>query len=172
MKYWFNGVPYASEPAPDEGGFQYWFNGLPVPAIADVTVLAYLRPTGVDVAGGWTDNTGGLALDDALDETVQNDADYIRSSLSPVDDICRINLGAVDAVIDGTKSVRVGYAIAGAGITFTVRLKQSTTLITAWSHSGLTSVPTLFTQTLTSEERTAIDWESPDTLKLEFEADS
>jgi hypothetical protein len=61
-----------------------------------------LPPISDRVDGGWTDQTGGQNLWDAIDEPAANDADYIKSTTSPMTaDICEI---AFESAVDPQSS--------------------------------------------------------------------
>jgi hypothetical protein len=62
--------------------------------VATTTISGlYLRPIADISDGGWTTDTGGTSLYEAIDELTQNDADYVRSAENPTDDVMEVNIG-------------------------------------------------------------------------------
>lgn len=104
-----------------------------------LTELVKVHPASVVSAGGWTDNTGGSAIAEALDEAVPDDADYARSPTSPADNVLRLKLAPMNArALYQTATLR--YRVGRQGVaarTQTVRLYQGATLIAGpWVHNA------------------------------------
>ncbi len=104
------------------------------------------RPSADVSDGSWTDQSGGSSLFAAIDEDPASDADYIRSSLSPVSaDECTIRVQALtDPVVHTGHIVRYRYgkdASDGDQIDLTVKLYDSdgTTLIASQVHVNVAS---------------------------------
>jgi len=119
--------------------------------------LLYLRPDADDTDGGWTDSSGGTSLFDKIDEVSLDDADYIRSALEPVHDICKIRLSDPGVTVSEPAKVRYRYRKRGdASADLTVSLLQGLTAIATWTHSDIAVTFTTAEQTLTTPQFTAI----------------
>ncbi len=121
------------------------------------------RPVSDVTAGTWTASTGS-DLYAMLDETVASDADYIVTTAAST---CEVALGSVsDPASSGGHVVRYRISANTGGIT--VRLRQGTTTIAAWTHNPAPSSLTTYAQTLSGAEADSItDYAA---LKLQFEA--
>jgi len=113
--------------------------------------------------GGWTNELGSnVNLYASLDETVASDADYIRSSLSPlVADEVTLKLGSLNyplATTDHTLRYRYRKDATGGetiNLTVTLYLADGVTVITARTHADIDAV-TDAVLTLTEAEAGAI----------------
>ena len=132
-----------------------------LPAIATVQVA---RPVADLSNTGWVPSSGAT-LYPMIGETVRDDGTYI--SATAVGALCEVDLTdlADPAVSTGHLPTLVLSAPGGGGIT--VRLRQGTTTIAAWTyHPGTT--PTEVTPTLSGAEADSItDYTA---LKFQFEA--
>jgi hypothetical protein len=119
--------------------------------------FTYLRPDADDTDGSWVDSSGGTSLFDKIDETSLDDADYIRSALDPVHDICKIRLSDPGGSVSEPAKVRYRYRKRGDARTdLTVTLLQGATPIAVWSNSNIGTTFTTAEQTLTTPQFTAI----------------
>lgn len=110
--------------------------------------------------GSWTDQAGGTSLFDAINETVADDADYIKSSdLTPGNsDACEIALGSVTDPVSSIGHV-ISYRYRAQGtdpMNLVVTLLQGATSIAAWTHTSVGSSFVTATQTLSGGEADAI----------------
>lgn len=110
----------------------------------------------------------------SIDENPAIDSDFIKSSMAPSVDICRVQLSdpTTGKIFSTPVTVSYRYAnigAAGSSVDITVTLKQGSTQIAQWVHNGVTSSSYVTAnQTLTSPQIAAIsDWTS---LFLEFQA--
>ena len=119
------------------------------------------------VDGSWTDQAGGTSLAAAIDEATADNADYIRSELSPSASGCRVKLASGTdpaSSSDHTIKWRVGKnAAGGQTVNMTVKLYQgggnsqgAGTLIASFSRNGVTDTITEYTETLSGAEADAI----------------
>lgn len=133
------------------------------------TPFNLLVPDADDTQGGWTNDLGGLALYALIDENPADDVNYIRSSSSPVGDMCEVSLSDPVAVISQPARVQVRFRRQGdAPIDLTVRLMQGATQIAAWTYVGISTSFILQEETLTGPQFAAIT--DPTDLRLQFEA--
>ena len=124
----------------------------------------FSRPDGID-SGGWSQQTGctpGTAYL-CIDEVIQDDADYITTSLlgTDTDEIVNFTLTDVnDPGVDTGHEVRYTYREENQGSNspdLVVTLFQGLTEIATWTESGaLPTTFTLSTQTLTIGEAGSI----------------
>lgn len=117
----------------------------------------FARPVSDVLTTGWTTASGlSSGLSDALDETVADDADYARSSI-PHGELLKVGLSAVaDPQSSAGHVVRYRIGKIGTGpIAFTVSLRQGSTEIASWSHTGVDALTT-YAQTLAGAEADAI----------------
>jgi hypothetical protein len=131
------------------------------------------------VDGTWTDQDGGTNLAAAIDETVANNADYIRSGLSPSNSGCRVKLQAgANPSIDTNHDIfwRVGK-LGSQTIDMTVKLYQgggnvqgAGTLIASFDRTNVSTTITQYDETL-SEGQAATITDYTD-LYLEFYANA
>lgn len=133
------------------------------------------------VDGAWTDQAGGTSLAAAIDETTADNADYIRSELSPSSSGCRVKLASGGDPASSSDHVikwRVGKnAAAGQTINMTVKLYQgggnsqgAGTLIASFNRNGVTDTITEYSETLSGTEADTISDYSD--LYLEFFANA
>jgi hypothetical protein len=130
-------------------------------AIANGTIPAfsYLRPDADDTTGGWLNETNGTPLYPSVDEAAPaSDADLIHSSNNPTADICRFRLSNPGAVLAPPGKLRIRYRREGTGgvVNLTIRLKQGTTQIGAWTFNDIPSTFTTTAQALTTGEYASI----------------
>jgi hypothetical protein len=133
--------------------------------------MAFLRPDADDLDGNWTTQAGSTTLFDVLDETVADDADYIKSGNAPINDIVRLRLSDPAGGVNTSQPVTVRYRYGKSGpgqIDIIVRLKEGTTTRASWSHTNVGTSLTTAAQVLTGGEKSAItNWSN---LFIEFEA--
>lgn len=108
---------------------------------------------GSDIAaGGWTTSTGSGTLASMIDESTEDDSDYIKSALNPSADLAEVkflNVQTPNSALNHT----ISYAIKGdAATNITVSLVCNTTVIKTWTHSPAPTTFTRYDQTLTSTE--------------------
>jgi len=133
-------------------------------------VLVYLRPDTDASNSGWTDQAGGSSnLYQAVDETTENDTDFIRSSSNPTADIIRFRVSDPGSSVTEPFNISYRYGLTATGsLKITARLKQGSTVIKAWEHTDATTTFQTVTQTLTTGEFASItDFND---LFIEFEA--
>ena len=85
-------------------------------AVTDAHLAQYALPAADSVDGQWTTQAGGADLEQAIDDLVVDDADYIRSELHPDSSACRIKLGPLTDPDMSTGHVlrwRIGKDTAG-----------------------------------------------------------
>jgi hypothetical protein len=145
-------------------GVQGWPSGI---------VVQVLSPNSDTSISDWTNQTGsGTNIYLSIDEQPYSDADYIQSPAPPNSSVARFSLSDPTAgtALGDPVTISYRFAAGAAGYTLTVSLKQGTTLITSWVHSGagITSSFQTATQTLTSTDLAAItDFTN---LFIEFQA--
>ena len=117
-------------------------------AIATGTVVTdprYAKPSADLIAGNWLPSSGS-SLSAMLNEAIENDATYIRTTSAST---CEVALNAV--ANPGTTSGQVvrysAWSAFGNGLT--VVLKMGTTTIATWTVATLPTTPTLYEQNLT-----------------------
>jgi len=140
------------------------------------TTASVLTPDADNIDGSWTNETGGTTLFASIDEPVNpNDSDYIKSSLSPVSDVCKVSLSnptGPGGLIQQPMAVlyRFGKQGTGGTINLQVRLMQGTTGIATWTHMNVGNALQTVEQVLTGPQFAAIT--DPTDLYLEFTATS
>ena len=103
---------------------------------------SYISADADSVDGGWTNEIGGTTLYASIDEHLTpNDADYIRSSDNPSNDVCRVSLGNPPAgIVSQPFEISYRYGKSGTDqIDITVTLKQGTTTIASWTHTDVSA---------------------------------
>jgi len=116
------------------------------PAAASVTLPTLVQPNSTTTPGAWT-ATGAGSLHAAINEAIPSSAEYISVTSAST---CELVLA--NAAYPGTANQTLAYrASSTAGSTLTVTLKQGATTIMTRTHA-LTSIDTLYTQTLTAPE--------------------
>lgn len=89
----------------------------------------------------WTTQSGGTSnLFSALDETIPDNTDYIRSYFSSVTDSVTLALGAVQTPLSGPRYLRYRYGKDAAGghrVDLTVELLESGTPVQTWVHQNI-----------------------------------
>ena len=127
--------------------------------------LRYAYPTADTSAGAWTPSAGG-DLFAMIDEETPADDDYIVTTTASK---CKIKFLPVTDPSASTGHVinyRIWSPVAGNAV---VRLIQgASTLIAEWTHTGLPTTATTYSQGLTTEQTDAIT--DYDDLYIEFEA--
>lgn len=138
---------------------------------ADTLQFLYLLPDADSIDGGWTNEADGTTLAPSIDEMVADDIDYIKSSASPVSDICKIGLSDPLAAPAQPFVVLYRYRKAGtAQVDLGVRLLEGTTEIAAWSHTNISGSFVNGEQALTAPQFAAIgDFNN---LFIEFNANA
>jgi len=136
-------------------------------------VLEILRPDADDSISDWTDQAGGTTnIYTSIDEVTASDADYIKSPI-PSGTTARFRLSDPTTGMTLADPVVVSYRfkkLTSPDQKLTVSLKQGTTLIASWVHTGsdLTTAFQTVTQTLTAPQLASItDFNS---LYIEFQA--
>jgi hypothetical protein len=141
---------------------------VPTYTAANLVVIAsektFARPVATTSAGGWTTELDGTDLHNSIDEVVPDDADYIKSSNNPVDDIARVRMGLGASSVHQTAKLRYRLSSAGGAVQQTVRFYSGATLIAGpWTHT--VSAPTTFEQEIAANVIT-----NPNDLYFEVEA--
>jgi hypothetical protein len=120
-------------------------------------IFEHLHPDADDAVGTWTNELDTTPLYPSIDESTANDADYIKSAVSPAVDIARFRISDPSAGMGYPGRVNIRYKRDGAGvIDLTVRLKQSTTSIATWVLSDIPDTYTDSSLPLTTGEFNAI----------------
>ena len=130
-----------------------------------------LTPDDDVVDGSWTNELGGTILYTSIDESVADDADYIQSSINPVNDLVRIQLSNPATGVAQPVKLKYRYKKndSPTAANLTARLKQGAVEIAAWTHTDISSSFVTATQTLTEPQFAAItDFTN---LFVELEAD-
>ena len=136
-----------------------------------------LRPDADTSISDWTNQAGGTTgIFGTIDEAISDDADYIQSPLPPSGSVARFRLSD-PSLGNGTiaSPLVVSYRFKRDNTNdqlLTVSLKQGTTLIASWTHSGAGLTQTFQTveQTLTAPQLASItDFTN---LFIEFQASS
>jgi len=137
-------------------------------------VVQLLRPDADDSISDWTDQTGSTTtIFNSIDEVSASDADYIRSPTPPNASVARFRLSDPTAGKTLVDPVKVRYRFKKTSSDdqqLIVSLKQGTTLIASWTHTGggLTETFQTAEQTLSSGELASItDFNN---LYIEFQA--
>lgn len=76
--------------------------------VAGMPTGQFARPTSDVAAGTWTPSAGS-DLYAMVDETSANDSDYMRSAMSPVNDVAKLGLSALGTPGAGTVTLRVRH---------------------------------------------------------------
>lgn len=129
------------------------------PISGTFTFPAYLRPDADDIDGGWTTEGGTSDLYASIEETVPLDADFIRSSDQPANDMCKIRLSNPAGAPKTPMSVRyraAKSADATGVMTMRVRLLQGTTEIARWDEPDLPTAFTTVERQLSNEQFASI----------------
>jgi len=136
-------------------------------------ILEMLRPDADSSISDWTDEAGGTTnIFNSIDETAFDDADYIKSPI-PAGTTARFSLSNPTTGKTLVDPVKVRYRfkkVTSDDQKLTVSLKQGTTLIVSWIHTGggLTETFQTAEQTLSSGELASItDFNN---LFIEFQA--
>lgn len=121
----------------------------------------FARPDGDTSVGAWATNAGGTtSLFATIDESVANDADFVRSELAPNASAYECSLSNIeDPVSSSGHVVRYRYAkdaAGGAQINLTVELRQGTTVIASATHTNISDTVTAGSITLSGAEADAI----------------
>lgn len=119
---------------------------------SDAVDPRYARPDTDLSAGAWLPSSG-IDLYAMLDEATANASDYIYTNAPGA---CEIALGAVDDPETSSGQVVRYQTWSDSGSGLTVRLKQGATVIASWSHASLPATPTIYAQTLTTDQCNAI----------------
>jgi hypothetical protein len=145
-------------------GVQGWSSGVSV---------QILSPDADTSISDWTDQAGGATnIYLSIDEQPYSDADYVQSPSPPTSSVARFDLSDPASGFALGDPVVISYRFrAGTNSgTLTVSLKQGTTLIKSWTHTGA-GITTSFqtaAQTLTTTDLASItDFTN---LFIEFQA--
>lgn len=121
--------------------------------VANSDRLLTLAPDADVSDGGWTTEAGTTTLFSSVNEAVIDDATYIKSVGTPVNDTCRLSLSDPSLVVAGDFVVEYRYAKSGTDrIDIVVRLKQGTTTVASWTHADVGTTEVTAAQTLTGSE--------------------
>jgi hypothetical protein len=94
-----------------------------------------VQPASDISTGGWTSSLGG-ALYDALNETTQDDGDYVYSPNNPTTETFEVKLAAMsDPLSSAGHILRIGLAALNLDTTFDLKLVQGTTVLDSWSET-------------------------------------
>jgi hypothetical protein len=128
----------------------------------------FARPSTDTTRDNWEEDDGGTTdIFDQIDETVADDADYIRTGLAPTSDVYVTKLTSVeDPVSSANHVVRYRYGkntTGGAQIDLIVQLRQGYTnegapgtLIAAQTHTDVGAFPQAGSFTLSGAEADSI----------------
>lgn len=126
------------------------------------------RPTTDTTRDGWEEDDGSTTtIFDQIDEVVADDADYIRTALTPTNDVFVTKLGTLeDPQASSGHVVRYRYgkdAANGDQIDITVELRQAYvnestlgTLIASATHTNVAAFPVAGSITLSGTEADSI----------------
>lgn len=126
------------------------------------------RPSTDTTRDNWEEDDGTTtAIFDQIDESIIDDADYIRTGLAPTNDVYVTKFTTLEDPISSTGHIiRYRYAKSAAGgaqIDITVELRQGYvnegaqgTLIKQWVHTNVSETLTTAAQTLSGAEADAI----------------
>lgn len=133
-------------------------------ANAVVTDARYARPNVTVDAGNWVPSSGN-SLTDMVNKNAPIDGNYI-STTQPGS--CVLKLGDVGPVNPTKQQVLIYQAWSSSGNGAIAYLMQDDLVIASWNHASLPTTPTVFTATLTQQQRSNItDYTK---LKFKFEA--
>ena len=128
----------------------------------------FARPSADTLRDNWEEDDGTTAtIFDQIDEAAADDADYIRTVLTPTNDVYVTKLSSIEDPVSSTGHiVRYRYGKSAAGgdqIDITVQLRQGYvnegtpgTLIAALTHTDVGAFPQAGTFTLAGAEADAI----------------
>src|SRR4029077_2722115 len=137
-------------------------------------ILESLRPDSDDSISDWTDQTGGTTtIYLSIDEDAADDADYIRSPAPPNSSVARFRMSdpTTGKILADPVIVRYRFKkTTSDDQQLIVSLKQGTTLIASWTHTGagLTESFQTVAQTLDSGQLATIT--DLNNLYIEFQA--
>lgn len=129
---------------------------------SSAVAVEILRPDADSSISDWTNQAGGATgIFGTIDEATFDDADYIQSPLPPSGSVARFRLSDPTAGYTLANPVVVSYRFKKDNTndqSLTVSLKQGTTLIASWTHTGagLTQSFQTVDQTLTAPQFASI----------------
>jgi hypothetical protein len=126
-----------------------------------------VRPVADVTDGGWTNELdSNVNLYASIDELPASDADYIKSSASPVNDAATVALGVLSAPVAGTRTLYYRYKkdLAGHQIDLVVDLMEGASVVQTWTH---TDVPYTWQDAVQTVSGTITNWSA---LRLRFTA--
>jgi hypothetical protein len=126
--------------------------------------LRYAYPTADTTAGPWAASSGS-DLFAMIDEETASDTDYIYANATGTGKFKILPVTDPGASTGHVVNYRIWSPVAGNA---KVRLVQGSTTVAEWTHTGLPTTATLYSQSLTGEQADAIT--DYDDLYLEFEA--
>lgn len=137
--------------------------------VANSDQLLALAPDADVSDGGWTTDAGLTTLFSAVNEATINDATFIRSASTPVNDTCRLSLSNPALAVGEEFVVEYRYAKSGTDrIDLVARLKEGTTTIASWTHTDIGTSEVTASQTLTAPQIASII--DPNALEIELVA--
>ena len=137
-------------------------------------IFQILRPDTDASISDWSDQSGGTTtIFNSIDESSASDADLVRSPSPPNSSVARFRLSDPTTGKILAQPVVVAYRFrktTPSGQTLVVSLKQGTTLIASWTHTGAGLTETFQTveQTLTTPQFASIS--DLNDLFIEFQA--
>jgi hypothetical protein len=118
---------------------------------------ALMRPDADTSTGSWTNEVDAAVLFPSIDEAIIDDADYIKSSATPANDVCKIRLS--DPLFSPAQPFSVNYRYRKSGslqIDLTVRLLEGVTQIATFTHTNIADTFVTAEQILTTPQFTSI----------------
>jgi hypothetical protein len=133
----------------------------PAATISAPTATQYARPASTVGAGTWTDQAGGTTnIHTTLDETSADDADYVRSQLSPTGaNPYETALGSLTDPASSTGHVlryRLRKEATGNAMAVTVALMEGATQRATWTETDIGTAWATVERTLTGGEADSI----------------
>jgi hypothetical protein len=132
----------------------------PAATISAIVPTQYARPASTVTIGTWTDQAGGTTnIHTTLDETSADDADYVRSVLSPAGAAYETALSSIPDPASSTTHVlryRLRKEAAGNAMAVAVALMEGATQRAAWTESDIGTAWATVERTLTGGEADSI----------------
>ena len=143
----------------------------------DASIIASIQmafPSSDITLGGWTPSVAGSPTElwPMIDEMTPDDADFIQSELTPLNDTSEVRLQALgDPAVSTGHVVRYRYSkdVDAGQVDLTVKLMDGATEIASFTHTDISTTWVQADQTLSAAEADAItDYAN---LRLRFTAD-